>query len=188
MIKPLYDYGGDFDPSFDYGKMSKEALVGLLAANANYIRKLDGHWYLSAMNKCGDDVAYDCDIDVWNRLMKLELKIASEMMNVKGGGVSSVAKYFQVSPWFWTFDYRLELKGNDRLVVTFVKCPTLLALEKEGLGREKKICRELEQHLFETIAHHFNPRIEVVPVQVPPRRGVDPGFCCRWEFRLEGGG
>jgi len=183
MSGPLYDYGGEFDPAFDYDKMSKEGLVGLLATYSNYIRKLDGHWYLSAMNRCGDDVAYSCDIDVWNRLMKLELKIASEAMNIKGYGVSSIAKYFQVSPWFWTFDYRLELKDNDRLIVTFVKCPTLLALEKEGLGREGRICREMEQDLFETIAHHFNPRIAVIPVQVPPRKKV-ADFCCRWEFRL----
>jgi hypothetical protein len=186
MSEPLYDYSGDFDPSFDYGKISKEGLVGLLATYSNYIRKLDGHWYLSAMNKCGDDVAYDCDVAVWGKLMRLELRIASEMMNIRGDGLSSVAKYFQVSPWFWNFDFSLDLKENERLIVTFVNCPTLLALEKEGLGREKKICRELEQDLFETIAHYFDPRISVIPVQVPPR-DVDPGFCCRWEFRVREG-
>ena len=184
MTKAVYDYGGDFDPSFDCGKLSKDGLVAMLGAYSNYIRKLDGHWYLSAMDRCGDDVAYECDIAVWDKLMKLELKIASEMMNIRGGGVASIAKYFQVSPWFWTFDYRLDLQDSDRLVVTFVKCPTLLALEKEGLGRERKICRELEQDLFETIAHHFDPRIAVVPIQVPPREG-SPDFCCRWEFRVE---
>ena len=184
MTKPLYDYSGDFDPSFDYGKISKDGLVDLLATYSNYIRKLDGHWYLSTMNRCGDDVAYDCDIDVWNRLIKLELKIASEMMNIRDGGVASVAKYFQISPWFWTFDYRLDLQDKDRLIVTFVKCPTLLALEKEGQGREGRICRELEQGLFEEIAHHFDPHIAIVPVQVPPRKDF-ADFCCRWEFRLE---
>jgi hypothetical protein len=184
MTKAVYDYGGDFDPSFDQSQLSKEGLVGLLAAYSNYIRKLDGHWYLSVMNKCGNDIAYDCDIDVWNKLMKFDLKVASDMMNIRGDGVTSVAKYFQVSPWFWTFDYRLDLQDRDRLVVTFVKCPTLLALEKEGLGRERKICRELEQDLFETIAHHFDPCIAVVPIQVPPREG-SPDFCCRWEFRVE---
>ena len=184
MRKPLYDYGGDFDPSFDYGKLSKEGLVGLLATYSNYIRKLVGHWYLSAMNRSSDDVAFDCDIAVWDKLIKYELKIASEMMNIRGDGVASVAKYFQISPWFWTFDYRLDLQDRNRLVVTFVKCPTLLALEKEGLGREGKICRELEQGLFETIAHHFDPRIAVVPVQVPPRKSVED-VCCKWEFRIE---
>jgi len=184
MSKPLYDYSGDFDPSFDYGKLSKEGLVGLLAAYSNYIRKLDGHWYLSAMSKCGDEVAYNCDIDVWHKLMKLELKIALEMMNIRGDGVASVAKYFQVSPWFWTFDYRLELQSNDRLIVTFIKCPTLLALEKEGAGREGKICRVMEPELFTTIAHHFNRRMKVAALQLPPRKNPEE-VCCKWEFGVE---
>jgi len=184
MKEPLFDYSGDFDPSFDYGKISQEGLVGLVHTYSDYIRKLDGHWYLSVMNKCGDDIAYDCDIAVWDKLMKLELKIASEMMNICGNGVESVAKYFQVSPWFWTFKPRLELKGEDCLEVTFDKCPTLLALEKEGSGREAQICRIMEPELFETIAHHFNPKMKVAALQLPPRKNVDD-VCCRWEFRVE---
>jgi hypothetical protein len=184
MTNAVYDYGGDFDPSFDHSKLSQDGLVGLLAAYSNYIRKLDGHWYLSVMNKCGNDVAYDCDIDVWNKLMKFELKVASDMMNICGNGVTSVAKYFQVSPWFWTFKPRLELKGDNSLEVTFDKCPTLLALEKEGSGREAQICRGMEPELFETIAHHFNPKMKVAALQLPPRKNVDD-ICCRWEFRVE---
>ena len=184
MKEPLFDYGGDFDPGFRWDQLSKDGLAGLLVAYSNYIRKLDGHWYLSVMNKCGNDVAYNCDIEVWNKLMKFELKVASEMMNIRGDGVTSVAKYFQVSPWFWTFKPRLELKGQDRLEVTFDKCPTLLALEKEGSGRESQICREMEQELFETIAHHFNLRMKVAALKLSPRRSVDD-ICCRWEFKIE---
>ena len=183
MTKPVYDYSGAFDPVFDHSKLEKKALVEMLAFYAYYIRKLDGHWYLSVMNKCGNGVAYDCDIEVWDKLMKAELKVASELMNVHGKGVDSVAKYFQVSPWFWTFDIRLDLKGEDRLVVAFDKCPTLLALEKEGSGREAQICGQMEQDLFETIAHHFNPRMQVVPVKVPPRKAYSD-VCCQWEFRV----
>ena len=184
MTKPVYDYSGAFDPAFDHGKVNVAGLVELLGFYAYYIRKLDGHWYLSVMDKCGNDAAYDCDIDVWNKLMKAELKVASEMFDVRGADVASVAKYFQLSPWFWTFKPRLELKSEDCLVVSFDKCPTLLALEKEGSGRESQICGKMEQELFETIAHHFNSKIAVVPLQVPPRRNYSD-VCCRWEFRVE---
>ena len=183
MTKLLYDYSGDFDPSFDYSKLSKEGLVGLLAVNSSYIRKLDGHWYLSVMNRCNDDLAYDCDIAVWDKLMKLEMKIASEVMNIRGDGVSSVAKYFQVSPWFWTFDFRLDIRSEDSLLVTFDRCPTMLALEKEGLGREGRICREMEQDLFESIAHHFNRDMKVAALKLPPRKNADD-VCCQWEFSI----
>jgi hypothetical protein len=184
MTNAVYDYSGAFDPAFDHNKVGVAGLVELLGFYSYYIRKLDGHWYLSVMNKCGNDAAYDCDIDVWSKLMKAELKVASEMFNVRGAGVAAVAKYFQVSPWFWTFKPSLKLKGEDRLEVTFDKCPTLLALEKEGSGRESQICGKMEQELFETIAHHFNPKIAVVPLQVPPRRDYSD-VCCRWEFRVK---
>jgi hypothetical protein len=184
MKEPLFDYSGDFAPEFRWDKLSKDGLAGLLAAYSNYIRKIDGHWYLSVMNKCGNDVAYDCDIDVWNKLMKFELKVASDMMNIRGDGIESVAKYFQVSPWFWTFNPRLDLKGDDCLEVTFAKCPTLLALEKEGSGREEQICRVMEPELFETIAHHFNPKMKVAALKLPPRRSVDD-ICCKWQFKIE---
>jgi len=181
MKGPLFDYSGDFDPSFDHGKLSQDGLVGLLAAYSYYIRKLDGYWYLSVMEKCGNDVAYDRDIDVWNKLMKFEFKVASEVMNIRGDGVDSVAKYFQVSPWFWTFKPRLELK-KGRLEVTFEKCPTLQSLEKEGSGREAQICGEMEPELFQSIAHHFNTKMKVIALKLPPRKSADD-VCCRWEFR-----
>ncbi len=186
MTKPLYDYSGDFDPSFDHVSLDSDALASLLAAYSSYIRKLDGHWYLSVMEKCGNDVAYDRDIDVWNKLMKFEFKVASDMMNIRGNGVESVAKYFQVSPWFWTFKPRLELKGDNSLEVTFDKCPTLLALEKEGSGRESQICRVMEPELFDSIARHFNPKMKVTALKLPPRKNADD-VCCQWEFRVEGG-
>ena len=141
MTKAVYDYGGDFDPSFDCGKLSKHGLVALLGAYSSYIRKLDGHWYLSAMDKCGNDVAYDCDIDVWNKLMKFELKVASDMMNICGDGVASVAKYFQVSPWFWTFKPRLKLKGEDRLEVTLINARRCWRWRRKVWGAKRRYAR-----------------------------------------------
>jgi hypothetical protein len=60
----------------------------------------------------------------------------------------------------------------------------LLALEREGQGREGLICQELEPKMMNTIAHYFNPNIEVTALQLPPRKG-NSDICCQWEFKLD---
>jgi len=65
-----------------------------------------------------------------------------------------------------------------------LRCPSLLALEREGEGRERRICGQIEPELFRIRAHHINPQIKVTPLQLPPRRS--PGeIACQWEYTLE---
>jgi hypothetical protein len=68
--------------------------------------------------------------------------------------------------------------------VTIEHCPTLLSLEKEGTGREKKICQQLEPKLMNIMAHFFNPEIKVTGLKVPPRTDYKD-CCCQWEFTLD---
>jgi hypothetical protein len=82
-----------------------------------------------------------------------------------------------------TTDYTVERPSADRTIVTFTFCPVLRALEKDGKGREKDICRELDVMLFRNYAKYFNPAVEVTPVLLPPRPNLT-GPACAWEFRL----
>ncbi|MCX5999517.1 MAG: hypothetical protein NTU41_08005 [Chloroflexi bacterium] len=63
-------------------------------------------------------------------------------------------------------------------------CPTLVALEAEGGGGERRICREIETELFQLRARFINPAIKVMPLKLPPRQNDDE-IHCLWEFRLE---
>jgi len=184
MTKMLYDYSGEFDPNFDYDKMSKEGLIGLLATYSDYIRRLDGHWYLSMMNRCGNDTAFACDSEVWERMVLHELKIARDQLNIKGDDTVAVAKVFQASPWFWMYNCDIDLKSRDHLIITYKSCPTLFALEREGAGREKQICVDLEMKIFMKMAHFYNPDMKVTALKLPPRSGPTD-ICCRWEFRID---
>ena len=184
MMELLYDYSGDFDPSFDHSKLSKEGLVDLLHTYSDYIRRLDGHWYLSVMNRCGNDTAFACDTEVWERLVMYELKIARDLLNIRGDDAVAVAKAFQVSPWFWMYKCDLDLKSRDHLVITYNSCPTLLALEKEGAGREQQICVDLEMKIFMKMAHFYNPKMKVTALKLPPRKSAND-VCCQWEFKID---
>ena len=184
MAELLRDYSGGFNPNFGYDKLDRETLVRLLNAYSEYMRRIDAHWYLAVMEKFGNDEALDCDGRVWEKLVTYEMKVMSDLFDIRGNDVATVMKALQVSPWTWVYDCDIDLKSDTHSVVTYRNCPTLLALEKEGLGREGVICRELEPRLMGLIAGYFNPDITVTALKLPPR---EPGsdLCCQWEFSLE---
>jgi hypothetical protein len=93
-------------------------------------------------------------------------------------------KALQMSPWMSIYRYDIELRSPNHSTLTITHCPTLLALEKEGEGREQKICQLLEPKLFRLIADFFNPKIEVQALKLPPRKSKD-GICCQWDFNLK---
>jgi hypothetical protein len=180
----LTDYSGTFDPQFSHGNLSKETLLKLLHTYNEYMLRIDGFWYLTVMNRWGNDEAFDCDVKVWEKAQRWEMKRVSKVLNIEGDDVATLMKYMQISPWMWIYDSTIELKSQKHAVVTIHHCPTLVALEKEGTGREELICRKLEPKLMGIMAEFFNPRIRVTALKVPPRRDYED-CCCQWEYRLD---
>ncbi len=180
----LMDYSGKFDPNFSNEKFTRETLLKLLKAYSEHILRIDGYWYLTVMNKCGNDTAFECDTEVWEKLALYEVKMIGNLLNIRGDDVVTVMKAVQASPWTWLYDCDIDLKNDDHAILTYRTCPTLLSLEKEGTGRERQICQELEPRLMGIHAHYFNPNIRVTPLKLPPRKS-DSEICCQWEFKLE---
>ncbi len=183
-MEELQDYSGQFDPGFNHGRLKKETLMKLLRTYNEYILRIDGYWYLAVMNKWGNDEAFDCDVKVWEKAQPWELKAVSSALNIHGDDVATIMKYMQVSPWMWIYTAELDLKNPNHGIVAITHCPTLISLEREGTGREKRICRELEPKIMGIMAHFFNPEIKVNGLQLPPRIDYSD-CCCRWEFRLD---
>ena len=157
----------------------------LLKAYGEYLARIDGSWYLTVMKKCGNDVAFDCDSTVWQeRLLAYDLKLTTEYVAIHGNDVITVMKYIQATPWNWVYEMDLDIKNDNHAVVTYRTCPTLPSIEKEGTGREKLICQDLDTKLYNMIAHYFNPNIKVTGLKVPPRTSYDD-CCCQWEYRLD---
>ncbi|MFA5366900.1 MAG: DUF6125 family protein [Dehalococcoidia bacterium] len=180
----LNDYSGPFDPDFSYDKLSRDAMHKMLKASSDYIRMIDGYWYLAVMKECGNDLAFKLDSDIWEKLGAYTMELTRKMLNIKGDGVDAVAKSLQASPWSLMYDIRAELRGDNIAIISFLNCPTLKSLMKEGQGREKLICHQLERRLMEVKAHVFNPDIVVTPLKLPPQ---EPGsdISCQWELKLE---
>jgi len=184
MTKLLSDYSGPFDPDFSHEKLSREALLKILKENSDYLRRLDGTWYIKVMDKCGNDIAFECDYEIWVKFILHELRSACKLMNIKGNDVETLMKAMQSTSWMWVHNRTFELKSKNHGIITYRNCQTLQHLEKEGMGRERQICHILEKKLFELTAQYFNPRIKVNALKLPPReKGSD--ISCQWEYKLE---
>ena len=180
----LADYSGRFDPEFNHDKFSKETLVRLLKTYSEYILRIDGLWYLTLMDKWGNDEAFNCDVKVWEKGLHYELNVMPKTLNIHGDDVATVMKFMQASIWMWNYDYDVDIKSDDYAILTFHSCPTLSSLEKEGNGREKMICQQMEPETKGRIARYFNPNIKVTPLKLPPRTDYND-CCCQWEYKLE---
>jgi hypothetical protein len=184
MVKELTDYSGEFNPNIKCEDFSKGFLLELLNAYSGYILRVDGFWYLAVKGRRGDEEAFACDMQVWEKMQVYELKMICKLFKIQGNDVATMMKALQMSPWMSIYRYDIELRSPNHSTLTITHCPTLLALEKEGEGREQKICQLLEPKLFRLIADFFNPKIEVQALKLPPRKSKD-GICCQWDFNLK---
>ncbi len=180
----LNDYSGEYDPEFSHEKLSREMLIKLLKVYSEYVLKIDGYWYMTILNRWGNDEALNCDIAVWERAKLFELKAMTEAYNIHGDNIATLMKYIQTHPWITLSEYEIDVKNANYATLTHFTCPTLFAIEKEGSGREKRQCSEVDFKFFKVMAHHFNPDIQVTPLKLPPRESLDD-ICCKWEFKLD---
>jgi len=178
------DYSGEFDPGVTYADFSKDVLLKALKAYAAYIRKLDGTWYLAVKENTNDDTAVACDRLVWDTMEMHDVETTRKLFGIRGDDVTALMKSLQMSPWTWNLEHHFELRSPRCGIWTVTRCPTLLALEREGEGRERRICGEIETQLLQVRAHAINPRMKATPLVLPPRASGDE-IHCQWEFVLE---
>jgi len=183
-LKELTDYSGEVFPEIDFHSFSKDMLIELLRMYGRLYKALDGFWYLSVMERSGNDEALANDFQVWEKLSKYEARHLTRLMKIGGNGPAELIKTLQVCPWFWNGKYRVEMKGKNCAEFIVLDCPTLTALEQEGKGRENQICNEMEPRFMNDYASYFSPNMKVTCLKSPPRKNKD-GPCCHWEFKLE---
>ncbi|MDD5095094.1 MAG: DUF6125 family protein [Dehalococcoidia bacterium] len=183
-MSELSDYSGPFNPNVNYEHFSRDVLVKLLTLQADYLQKADGLWYVTVKNRVGDDVAFESDMRVWERAHIWELQQTRRLFKMEGHDIATLLKALQVSPLLRAWKCRYELRNPNHGIWTVLHCPSLAGLEKEGEGRERRICHVWETRHIRFVADFFNPKIEVKALKLPPRKSKDD-ICCQWEFKLE---
>ncbi len=183
-MKELEDYTGEFSPQIRLEDFSKGVLVDLIKMYTKLYMALDGFWYLTVQERQGNDEALTCDIKTWEKQGGYEMSKIAKQLNIKGNDVIALMKALQFSPWSIQQEYQMEIINSRKAILTITHCPTLLALEKEGKGRENEICNMVDPGLYKDWASYFNPNIEVRCLKSPPRQS-NSDICCQWEFKLE---
>ena len=179
----LKDYSGQLNPNIKLEDFPEDFLVKLLKIYGKLYLAVDGFWYLSVKEKVNNDTALACDLWVWGKQCKNEIKRITGLLNIQGKDVVSFFKAFQLSPWIWNLQYRMDVKNSNLGILTVIQCPTLEALEKEGEAREKTFCKDVGVTIFKAYVDCFNPQIEVNHLMLPPRKSKDE-IACQWEFKL----
>lgn len=166
-------------------QLPRPVLIKLLRAYARLYQVVDAWWYISARQKWGDSFALERDMWVWKRVTKSEMKIISELLNLKGKpGLEPFLNAFLATPMNINSDFTLTWKNARHVEFALYDCPVLDALEKENEGRENTICRKVDLMIFKGYAHAFNPAIEVEPIELPPRPDRTRTPVCRWSISL----
>ncbi len=179
------DYSGPFDPNWSHEGLTGDTLLRLVKAYGEYLHRMDGSWYMAVKSRSGNDEAFACDRRVWEEgLLDYELRLISEVLNIRGKDVAAVMKYFQANPMGAANKPVVDLKSNNLAILTFPDCRSLAVMEREKNGREKLVCQDLTTVLFSRTADYFNPKIKVTPLKVPPRTTYSD-CSCQWEFRLD---
>jgi len=183
-MSALKDYSGEFRPDFRFADFSPEFLEKLFRMYGRSYMAIDGFWYLGVKEHVDNEMALKVDLWAWDKAARFELKRFTALAGIEGDGIDTVFKFLQLVPWMQVTEYHLELVSPKRGLMTVTSCSILEALEKEGQGREKEICSQVDSAVLRRYAHHFNPSIRVEPVFLPPREDKQ-GICCQWEFTLE---
>ncbi len=179
----MKDYSGDFRPDTGWESFPRELLLEALKLYGKLFLAIDGFWYLSVKDRFGDKTAIERDLWAWNKYFRYETKHITKLLNITGNDIESFFKILQFSPWSWNIKFKADLINQNHGTIRVQKCPTLEALIKEGGGREKYFCREVETKMFEMQARALNPDISVKALQIPPET-IGSGVCCEWEVRI----
>ncbi|MFC1943942.1 DUF6125 family protein [Chloroflexota bacterium] len=183
----LKDYSGPFNPDIKYEEFSKETLLGMLEVFSKLYLLMDGLWHTGVAQQYGEEVAWKIEDDVWVKLASYEPKEVARVLNVQGDDVASLMKINQWFAGFWhtLYPHRIELKDKNHSVLTCFNCPQLQYFER--MGDEAGIiqsCHVVECKVWEMYAHFINPKMQSIPLKLPPRKSPDE-IACQFEFKIE---
>ena len=189
-MEEMNDYSGPFKPDLRLQDFSKDALVRLWECGGKMYLGIAGLWYDVVKEKLGEQTAIEFSREVWLgsgvKGCDLEAQWPTEAMNIHGDDVASYFKFLQVDPGaaaIWP-DYTMELMSPNRGILTIKRCLPLERYEK--LGQTELLmhtCHEIEVKGFERGIKHFNSRMKVTPLKLPPRKNKSE-IACRWEFMI----
>jgi hypothetical protein len=163
--------------------LSKRELVDLVKLSSRMILALDGFWYLTVKDLAGNDKALDRDNWVWEKVMKFYVGELAKLLGVQGRDVADYMKVMHPRPEGLVLEEKVEILNRNDAIRTVTYCPTIVAMEKEGEGRDAIHCSATCSEMRKKHSKLFNPAIQVTCMKIPPRKGKDDIFC-QFEYKI----
>jgi hypothetical protein len=163
--------------------LSKRELVDLVKLSSRMILALDGFWYLTVKDLAGNDKALDRDNWVWEKVMKFYVGELAKLLGVQGRDVADYMKVMHPRPEGLVLEEKVEILNRNDAIRTVTYCPTIVAMEKEGEGRDAVHCSATCSEMRKKHSKLFNPAIQVTCLKIPPRKGKDDVFC-QFEYKI----
>jgi len=178
----LHDYNGPFRPNLRYQHLAKPRLMKLAYLYAGLGLDLDAHWQMAYRKKYGDKEGVKAEIDLWKYGSGYWQMQTIKALNIRGNDVAAAMKAMQMDPQHLLFGLQVELIDANHGTWTNRHCHAVdFAEATDDLYMLMNMCK-LDWEAYRVAASHFNDKIEVFPLEYPPRWGTD--VCCKWEFRL----
>ena len=164
--------------------LTKRELIDLVKLSSRMILALDGFWYLSVKELGGNDKALQVDNRVWEKVMKFYVGELASLLGVKGRDVADYMRVMHPRPEGLVLEERVEILDRSDAIRTVTYCPTIVAMEREGQGRDAIHCTAACLEMRKKHTRLFNPAIKVTCLKKPPRQGPDDVFC-QFEYKIE---
>jgi len=182
------DYSGEFRPDAKLQDFSKDTILRLWRANSLIYMLLGGLWFDTVKDKLGEEVALECEKEVWLKRGGCQNDFVPPMqaLKIEGNDVATLLKAFQFAPgeagWL---DIECELKNNNHGVLTTRRCPALEIFEHSGdTVRQKHACVDICVPGMQLTGEHINPKIKCHALKLPPRDSEND-VACVWEFKID---
>ena len=181
----LEDLSGPFNPNLKFEDFSKDFLLKLMRIWQYAWLHMAGAWYDAIKNRCGAEVANDCELEAWTRVGERVNPRYAKIGNIQLNTVLDSLKATQLpldNPLGGIFPCEYEIKNPNHVILTVKQCVTLTTFERSAPERIHPVCHVLEGPVMEK--YLINPRIKVTALKLPPRKNPDE-IACQWEFKLE---
>ena len=185
MLQELEDLSGPFNPNLRFEDFSKNFLVKLVHIWQWSWLQMDSAWYDQVRKRWGDDVAFECDLEMWLRVAESCNPRYAKVANIPLKTVVDSLKVLQLpldNTMGGIYPVQYDIKNENHAIVTVRKCPSMEWCERNAPERIVPMCQINEPQIIEK--YIVNQDIQVTATKLPPRSGPDD-IACQWEYKLE---
>ncbi|MCX6000036.1 MAG: hypothetical protein NTU41_10750 [Chloroflexi bacterium] len=184
-MRELQDYSGEFLPDLKMGDFSKDAMVRAWQASGKLYIGMYGVWLSLARELLGEQKAWEMGMEIWRRIEPNEIRWVRDAFCIPGNDVATFFKIWQVDPGFGAIaDLDFELKDGNHGILTARRCLSLGYAERHNDPSMAKLGCDADVEEFMLTARLINPKMNAVPLKLPPRRSKDE-IACQWKVWIE---